>query len=75
MLTQINYVCVWHSPPAFGISTIELLLRIAGRCSMEGLIRYPRHIMILYRRGFVQRSSECYGVSKRELIRALSECA
>jgi hypothetical protein len=44
----------------------------AGALQRAGLIRYKRgNVTILNRRGLIQRSCECYGVSKREFDRLL----
>jgi hypothetical protein len=46
----------------------------AGALQRAGLIRYKRgNVTIIDRRGLVQRSCECYGVSKREFDRLLGE--
>jgi CRP-like cAMP-binding protein len=45
----------------------------AGALQRSGLIRYKRgNVTILNRRGLVQRSCECYGVSKKEFDRLLA---
>jgi CRP-like cAMP-binding protein len=44
----------------------------AGALQQAGLIRYTRgNVTIIDRRGLLQRSCECYGVSKREFDRLL----
>ncbi len=46
----------------------------AGALQRAGLIRYKRgHVTIIDRRAHIQRSCECYGVSKREFDRFLSK--
>ncbi len=46
----------------------------AGSLQRAGLIRYKRgNVTIIDRRGLMQRSCECYGVSKREFDRLLGE--
>ena len=46
----------------------------AGALQRAGLIRYKRgNVTIINRRGLVQCSCECYGVSKREFDRLLGE--
>ena len=46
----------------------------AGAVQRAGLIRYKRgNVTIIDRRGLMQRSCECYGVSKREFDRLLGE--
>ena len=48
----------------------------AGALQRAGLIRYIRgNVTIIDRRGLMQRSCECYGVSKREFDRLLGEKA
>jgi CRP-like cAMP-binding protein len=48
----------------------------AGALQRVGLIRYKRgNVTILDRRGLIQRSCECYGVSKREFDRLLGNRA
>jgi len=48
----------------------------AGALQREGLIRYKRgNVTIVDRRGLIERSCECYGVSKREFDRLLGERA
>jgi DNA-binding transcriptional regulator YhcF (GntR family) len=48
----------------------------AGALQRAGLIRYKRGtVTIIDRRGLMQRSCECYGVSKREFDRLLGERA
>jgi CRP-like cAMP-binding protein len=48
----------------------------AGALQRAGLIRYIRgNVTIIDRRGLMQRSCECYGVSKREFDRLLGERA
>lgn len=48
----------------------------AGSLQRAGLIRYKRgNVTIIDRRGLLQRSCECYGVSKREFDRLLGNRA
>jgi len=48
----------------------------AGALQQAGLIRYRRgNVTIIDRRGLMQRSCECYGISKREFDRLLGERA
>jgi CRP-like cAMP-binding protein len=48
----------------------------AGALQRAGLIRYKRgNVTIINRRGLMQRSCECYGVSKREFDRLLGDRA
>ena len=48
----------------------------AGALQQAGLIRYKRgNVTIIDRRGLLQRSCECYGVSKREFDRLLGNRA
>ena len=48
----------------------------AGALQRAGLIRYKRgNVTILDRRGLIQRSCECYGVSKKEFDRLLGDRA
>ena len=48
----------------------------AGSLQKAGLIRYKRgNVTIIDRRGLLQRSCECYGVSKREFDRLLGNRA
>jgi len=48
----------------------------AGALQRAGLIRYKRgHVTIVDRRALIQRSCECYGISKREFDRLLGNRA
>jgi DNA-binding transcriptional regulator YhcF (GntR family) len=46
----------------------------AGALQRAGFIRYRRgNVTIIDRRGLLERSCECYGISKREFDRLLSD--